>query len=170
MSSTFPGSTALSGADALFSRLSASSTATTVVAPNLISEYEYSFYYRGLSEDPPQLLWRSDFDTNFFPMLKTALGIFNTCLNEVWGSTVAPRIIALLKMHGIKPSALKIARSLTVNEDARTETWGPDTIWIVVHPNTTKAADVRDAMPGILQILNDAQVYGAVVERYEGDV
>ena len=169
-SPTFPGSAV--------TRLSTSSTATTVVAPDLISEYESTFYYHGLSEDPPKLMWRSDLDTNPFPMpqvgerfvkppSKTAFGIFNSRLNEVWDSTVAPRIIALLKTHGIKRSVLKTARFLTVDEDAGTETWGPDTIWIAVHPNTTKAADVRDVTPNILQILNDAQVHGAVVEFYE---
>ncbi|TEB15055.1 hypothetical protein FA13DRAFT_1823087 [Coprinellus micaceus] len=164
-SPTFPGSPVLSDVDTLFSRLSASSTATTVVAPDLISEYESNFYYHGLSEDPPKLMWRSDLDTNPFPMpkvggrfvkppSKTAFGIFNKRLNVVWDSTVAPRIIALLKTHGIKRSVLKTARFLIVNEDAGTETWGPDTIWIAVHPNTTKAAEV----------------HGAVVEFYEGAV
>lgn len=59
---------------------------------------------------------------------------------------------------------------MTVNEDDGTETWGPFTVWIAVHPNTTKAAAVRDITPDILQVLNDAQVYGAVVEWYEGTV
>ncbi|KAL1940216.1 hypothetical protein VTO73DRAFT_9168 [Trametes versicolor] len=180
-SPTFRGSPVLSDADTLFSQPNASSTATTVVALDLISQYESNFYYRGLSEDPPKLMWRSDLDTNPFPMpeagehfvkppSKTAFGIFNTHLNKVWDSTVAPRIIALLKTHGIKRSVLKTARFLIVDEDAGTERWGPDTIWIAVHPNTTKAADARDVTPAILQILNDAQVYGAVVEWYEGAV
>lgn len=180
-SPTFRGSPVLRDADTLFSQPSASSTATTVVALDLISQYESNFYYRGLSEDPPKLMWRSDLDTNPFPMpeagehfvnppSKTAFGIFNMRLNKVWDSTVAPRIIALLKTHGIKRSVLKTARFLIVDEDAGTERWGPDTIWIAVHPNTTKAADARDVTPAILQILNDAQVYGAVVEWYEGAV
>ena len=180
-SPTFLGSPVLSDSDTLFTQLSSSSSALTIVAPNLMSQYEINFWYHGLSENPPKLMWRSDFETNpfhmpkvgerfFKPHPKTVFGVFNTRLNEVWDPTVAPLILGLFKARGLKYSALKTARFLTVNEEDGTETWSPTTVWIAVRPNTTNAAAVRDVTPDILQILNDAQVYGAVVEWYEGTV
>ena len=171
----------LSDSDTLFSQLSSISSATTIIAPDLMSQFEINFWYHGLSENPPKLMWRSDFETNpfrmpkvgehfFKPHPKTAFGVFNTRLNQVWDSTIAPRILDLLKARGLKRSALKTARFLTVNEEDGTETWSPTTVWIAVHPKTTNAAAVRDVTPDVLQILNDAQVYGAVVEWYEGTV
>lgn len=126
-------------------------------------------------------MWRSDFENvrfrmpqageRFFtPYPKTAFGVFNTHLNAVWDSTVAPLILGLFKARGLKHTALKTARFLTINEEDGEETWSPTTVWIAVRPNTTNAAAVRDVTPDILQILNDAQVYGAVVEWYEGTV
>lgn len=174
-SPSFPGSPVLSDAN------SSSSSALTVVAPDMISQFEINFWYHGVSTDPPKLLWRSDFDTNpfrtpqvgerFFKLHpKTAHGVFETRLNDVWATTVAPRILDWFKKCGIQYSSLKTARFLIVDEEENEETWSPITIWIAVRPNTTTAAAVRDATPGILQILNDAQVHGATVEWYEGTV
>ncbi|KAG6839278.1 hypothetical protein C0991_004171 [Blastosporella zonata] len=157
------------------------SSAPTVVSPDLISKFEMTFWYHGLSADPPHLLWRSDFETNPFPMpqvgdrffkvpVKTAYGVFGTRLNEVWDSTVAPEIRASLKSHGLLYSAIKTARFSTVDEEGGEEKFGPVVVWIALHPNTTKASAVRDATPDILQILNNAQVTGVVVEWYEGTV
>ncbi|KAG5634193.1 hypothetical protein DXG03_006062, partial [Asterophora parasitica] len=149
------------GRDAL---LGAQPDARIVVAPDLISKYEMNFWYHGVSGDPPKLLWRSDLETNPFPIpppganffkipTKTAHGVFNTQLNEAW-DTVAPQILASIKARGLKYSALKTARFLTV-EDDKDATLGPIVVWIAVHPNTTNAGAVRDATPDILNILAD---------------
>ncbi|KAI0644082.1 hypothetical protein C8Q79DRAFT_914118, partial [Trametes meyenii] len=169
----------LSETETLISQLSNNSDALTVVAPDLISQFEINFWYHGLSGSPPKLLWRSDFETNHFPIpelgerffkvpTKTAYGVFNTRLNEVWDTTVAPQIRASMKTHGLKYSALKTARFSTIVEENGEEVFGPVVVWIAVHPNTTTAGAVRDATPDILHILNDAQVTGVVVEWYEG--
>ena len=152
--------------------------AFTVVAPDLISKFEMNFWYHGISGDPPKLMWRSDLETNPFPTpapgtrfftipAKTAHGVFGTPLNDVW-DTVAPQILASIKAHGLKYSALKTARFSTV-EDGK-ETFGPVVVWIAVRPNTTTAGAVRDATPDILRILADAQITDVVVEWYEGSV
>lgn len=180
-SPSFPVSPVLSDAETLFSQLSNNSSALTVVPPDLISQFEINFWYHGISGNPPKLLWRSDFETNEFPLpkvgdrffkvpTKTAYGVFNTRLNEVWDSTVAPQIMDSLKARGLKYSALKTARFSTVDEEGGEETFGPIVVWIAVRPNTTNAEAVRDATPDILHILNDAQVTGVVVEWYEGSV
>lgn len=173
-----PGSPTVSEADTLFSQLSTESDAFTVVAPDLISKYESNFWYHGISGDPPKLLWRSDLETNPFPHppsgarffkfpTKTAHGVFNTPLNNVWHN-VAPKIIASMKAHSLKYSALKAVRFSTLEDGEEDETFGPVVVWIAVRPNTTNAGAVRDATPDILGILADASVHGVVVEWYEG--
>ena len=155
------------------------SDALTVVAPHLISKFERVHYWHGISINPPELLYRSDLESNPFlvPLpgtrwsqlpVKTAEGVFETPLNAVW-HIVAPMIVALLKKRGIKYSALKTARFSTHDEDGK-KTLGPIVIWIATHPNTTSAENARDASPDILHILKDHKVEGAVVEWYEGFV
>ena len=167
----------VSDAETLFSQLSIDSDAHTVVAPHLISIYEMNFYYHGISGDPPNLMYRSDLETNPFPIpppgtdfskipTKTAHGVFNTPLNAVW-DTVAPQIVKSMKANGLQYTALNTARFSTV-EDGKGETFGPVVVWIAVRPNTTNAKAVRDATPDILNILSDVQITDVVVEWYEG--
>ncbi|KAJ7103049.1 hypothetical protein B0H15DRAFT_190719 [Mycena belliarum] len=171
---------AVSDADTLVSQLSSEPDAFTVVAPDQISKFESNFWYHGISGDPPKLLWRSDLETNPFPHpppgarffkvpTKTAHGVFNTPLNEVWDN-VAPKIIASMKDHGITYSALKTARFSTLEDGEEDETVGPVVVWIAVRPETTNAGAVRDATTDILRTLADAKVHGVVVEWYEGSV
>ncbi|KAG9016242.1 hypothetical protein FRB90_003634 [Tulasnella sp. 427] len=180
-SQSFPTSPVVSETETPFSQLSNNSATFTVVAPDLISQFEINFWYHGISGNPPKLLYRSDFETNHFPIpglgdrffrvpTKTAYGVFGTPLNEVWDTTVAPQIQALMKSHGVKYSSLKTARFSTVVEENGKETFGPVVVWISVHPNTTSAGAVRDVTPDVLHILNDAKVTGVVVEWYEGTV
>ena len=175
-----PTSPIFSEYERLYSELSIDLDAHTVVAPDLISKYEMNFWYHGLSDDPPQLMWRSDFETRPFPIpppgtaiakipAKTIHGVFNTPLNDVWDDIVAPRILALMKARGLKYSALKTVRFSTV-EDGKDETLGPVVVWIAVRPNTTTAGAVRDATPDILHVLADFQITDVVVEWYEGSV
>ncbi|TFK47626.1 hypothetical protein OE88DRAFT_1714482 [Heliocybe sulcata] len=168
-----PTSPTISEADILYSQLSNDPDAFTVVAPDLISKFEMNFWYHGISGDPPQLMWRSNLETNPFPIptpgdrffkvpTKTAHGVFGTPLKAVW-HTVAPQIIASMKDRGLKYSALQTVRFLTV-EDGTEENLGPVVVWIAVRPNTTNAQAVRDATPDILRILSDAQITDVVVE------
>lgn len=101
-------SPAFNEAETPYPELSNDSDIHTVVAPDLISKYEMNFWYHGISGDPPNLMWRSDLETNPFPVrppgahffkipTKTAHSVFNTPLNDVWDDTVAPRILASMK-------------------------------------------------------------------------
>lgn len=169
----------LSNAEALYNKLSNDSGDHAIVAPNLISKYEMNFYYHGISGDPPKLLWRSDLETNPFPIPppgarffkipeKTIHGVFNTPLNAVW-STVAPQILASMRAQGLKCSSLKTARFSNVMDGGQ-ETLGPVVVLIAVRPGTTNAMAVRDATPAILQILADAKITDVAVEWYEAEV
>jgi hypothetical protein len=119
-----PTSSTLSETSTIFSKLSIASDATAV-SPYVVSEYERTIYYYGISPDPPELLCRSDLLANPFPVpkgrhphlaTKTAHGVFNTALNPVW-HTVAPQISNLLKDRSIRYSAIKAARFSTLGED-----------------------------------------------------
>lgn len=178
-SPTSPVSATLSQAETVYPELRSDSDAHTVVAPNLISKFEMKYWYHGISGDPPKLLWRSDLKSNPFPNpppgarffkipTKTAHGVFNTPLNDVWDE-VAPRILASMKAHSLKYSALKMVRFSTV-EDGKDETLGPVVVWIAVRPNTTNAGAVRDATPDILHILADVRITDVIVEWYEASV
>ncbi|KAF8486823.1 hypothetical protein DFH94DRAFT_791066 [Russula ochroleuca] len=162
-SPTFPTSPTISEADTLYSQLSNDSEALTIVSPALISKFEMTYWYHGISGNPPKLMWRSDFESNPFPLpalgarffkipQKTAHGVFDTPLNAVWG-TVAPQILASMKAHGLKYSALKTVRFSTV-EDGKEETLGPVVVWIAVRPDTTSAEAIDNV----------------TVEWYEGSV
>lgn len=174
-----PSSPTISEAETLYSQLSNDSDAFTVVPPDLISKYEIHFWYNGISGNPPKLLWRSDVETNPFPVPppgthyskipeKACRGVFGTPLRAVW-STVAPQILASIKARGLKYSSLEALR-FSIVEDGKEPTLGPVVVSIAVPPNTTNAVAVRDATPDILRILADAQITGIAVEWYEGSV
>ncbi|KAI9432008.1 hypothetical protein H4582DRAFT_2084105 [Lactarius indigo] len=145
----------VAGTPTLWSELSSNSEALTVVALDMVSKYEMHFYYHyyhGVGD--LQLMWRSDLESNPFPIpatgtcffkipTETAHGIFSTKLNK---------IIALMKASGLHYSALTTARFSTV-EDGKEPTLSHVTVWIAVRPNTAKPRDVCDVTPDILQIL-----------------
>ncbi|KDQ14763.1 hypothetical protein BOTBODRAFT_55258 [Botryobasidium botryosum FD-172 SS1] len=179
-SPTFPTSPTLSDTRDPLPAAQHQPDARTVVAPDVISEYEKTFYYHGISGNPPQahVAFRSRVQplpyppvgTHFYKIPeKTPQGVFNTPLNDVWDSTVAPQILESMKARGLKYSALKTAR-FSIVEDGKKERLGPIVIWIAVRPNTTNAGAVRDATPAILDVLTRAQITGVVVEWYEGSV
>ncbi|KAF5330144.1 hypothetical protein D9611_010648 [Ephemerocybe angulata] len=152
---------------------------TTVVAPALVSPFEAKNYWHGISDDPPELLYRSDLESNPFPHpepgvrffqlpVKTAYGTWGTALNEVWHD-VAPLIIALFKERGISYSVLKSTRFLIEDEDGQ-KALGPVVVWVALHPGRNTASDARDVSPDVLRILVQHGVEGAVVEWYEGAV
>src|ERR1700674_1845369 len=107
----------------------------------VISDWERTTYYHGISPDPPELLYRSDLLENPFPIpkgrhphlpTKTVHGVFNTPLNAVW-DTVAPQLCQSLKGREIPFSAIHTARFVTHGEDGM-DTRGPVVIWIATHP------------------------------------
>jgi hypothetical protein len=149
----------------------------TAAFPYVLSDWERTTYYNGISPDPPELLYRSDLLENPFPVpkgrhpyvpIKTVHGVFNTSLNAVW-KTVAPQICQFLKARKIHYSAINVARFVTEGEDGKS-TRGPVVIWISTHPTTTTAKNAYDASLGILDLLKDNGVEGVVVEWYEGAV
>ncbi|KAH7327714.1 hypothetical protein B0J17DRAFT_580826 [Rhizoctonia solani] len=161
------------------SQLSIASDTSSVVAPALVSQFEAKHYWHGISDDPPELLYRSDLDSNPFPHprpgnrffqlpVKTAYGTWGTALNKVWHQ-VAPLIVALFKERGISYSVLKSTHFSIEYEDDQ-KTIGPVVVWVALHPNRNTASDARDVSPDVLQILVEHGVKDAVVEWYEGAV
>ena len=149
----------------------------TAVSPFIPSDWERTTYYNGISTDHPELLYRSDFRENPFPIpegrhsrlpTKTACGVFKTPLSAVW-DIVAPQICKFLRALNIRYSAIKPVRFVTHGEDGK-NTLGPVVIWIATYPTTTTAKDAHNASAGILALLKDNGVEDAVVEWYEGAV
>ena len=172
-----PTSPPLSEATSYLSALTVASGATPA-ASYIFSDLERTTYYRGISLDPPELLYRSDLLKNPFSIpkgrfarlpTKTVYGVFNTPLNAVW-DTVAPQIRDTLKARNVCYSAIKAARFLTHGGEDGEDTLGPVVIWIATHPTTTTAKNAHDASPDILALLKANGVEGAVVEWYEGAV
>ncbi|KAK7689090.1 hypothetical protein QCA50_007781 [Cerrena zonata] len=150
---------------------------TTDVSPCIVSDWERTTYYNGISTEHPELLYRSDLLENPFPIptgrhphlpTKTVCGVFSTPLNTVW-DIVAPQICELLKTRKIRYSVIKTARFVTHCEDGK-DTLGPVVIWIATHPTTTTAQNAHDASPDILSLLRAHGVEDVVVEWYEGAV
>jgi len=149
----------------------------TAVAPYVLSDWERTTYYNGISSDPPELLYRSDLLENPLPIpkgrhphlpTKTIRGVFNTPLNAVW-DTVGPQIRDSLKARKIRYSAINTARFVTHGEDGE-GILGPIVIWIATYPTTTTAENAHDASLDILALLKANGVEGVVVEWYEGVV
>ncbi len=178
-SPTAPTST-LSDAPTLLSQLTIASD-TTVVPPALVSPFEAKHYWHGISDDPPELLYRSDLESgNPFPRpepgvrfsqlpVKTASGTWGTAMNDQVWREVAPLIVALFKERRIAYSALMSVRFSIEDEDGKKIT-GPLVVWVALHPGRNTASDARDVSPDVLNILVQHGVEGAVVEWYEGVV
>ncbi|PFH47767.1 hypothetical protein AMATHDRAFT_151334 [Amanita thiersii Skay4041] len=97
------------------SNLSTASGAT-IVPKYVPDEYERTSYYNGITgdKDHPELVYRSDFHTTFFPKptgryahipIKSLRGIFGTPLNNVW-DTVGPQICDLIRAWKIRWSSI----------------------------------------------------------------
>ncbi|KAJ7773390.1 hypothetical protein B0H16DRAFT_1714280 [Mycena metata] len=171
-----PASPTLCDASTAFSALGIGSDVTRVSA-HQPSPWEKSAYYHGVSVEPPELLYRSDYLDTPFPhpqgriqnlSNKTAHGVFNTPLNAVW-HTVAPKIRDMLKALKIRYSVIHLARFTTHGEDGES-TLGPVVIWIATHPGSTTTDDAHLASPDIIALLETNGVCGAVVEWIEGVV
>jgi hypothetical protein len=153
---------------------------TTAAEPDLVSMFERAHFYTGLSDDPPELIHRSDLLTRPFDIPsdrysvipeKTAHGVFDKVLNPIWRDTVCPEIVSLLKdqKRGIRVSSISTVRFSTPGNDGE-PVFGPIIIWISVHPNSTAATACRDANSDILAILESHGVMGAAVHWIEGAV
>ena len=142
----------------------------------LVSPFEKVHFYHGISSDPPELLYRSDLETNPFVIPKaedrhsaipekTIHGVFDPIFRPIWPDTLAPAISSLLKERRIRYSTLSAVRFSTPDDNL-----GPIVIWISVFPNSTTDIACRDVSPDIISILESHGVKGAVVQWIEGAV
>ena len=60
-----------------------------IVAPHLISKYERKWWYRGISTNPPELMWRSDLEVNPFPTRPPGARFFNIPVKTVHSLSTA---------------------------------------------------------------------------------
>ncbi|KAH9063587.1 hypothetical protein EDB87DRAFT_1777302 [Lactarius vividus] len=124
----------------------------SAVAPYVLSDWERTTYYNGISPDHPELLYHSDLFENPFPIPK---GRHLHLPTKTLG-----RFATQPSRQLVSSSTARTGRTLLV----------PVVVWIATHPTTTTADNAHDASPGILAILKANGVEGAVVEWYEGAV
>ncbi|KAA1473318.1 hypothetical protein DENSPDRAFT_872731 [Dentipellis sp. KUC8613] len=144
---------------------------------HIIPEWERKTYYNGISPDPPELLYRSDFFENPYTIPegeysklpeKTIHGVFGSPLSAVW-STVGPQTCQILKDRQIRFTSMSTVRFNYDDEDGY-YVKGPIVIWITTFPGSTTPQNARDACPDILALLKANGVEDAVVEWSEGVV
>ncbi|KAH9177520.1 hypothetical protein EDB89DRAFT_2064500 [Lactarius sanguifluus] len=132
----------------------ASDSDATAVTPYVLSDWERTTYYNGISPtveelrmvgDHPELLYRHS-DT--FPIPQGRYPHLPT-----------KTILELLKAWKICYSAINTACFVTHGEDGKNNL-GPVVIWIVTHPATTTAKNAHDASPDILALLKANGVEG----------
>ncbi|TEB18172.1 hypothetical protein FA13DRAFT_1758804 [Coprinellus micaceus] len=157
----------------------------TAAPPDLVAPFKRAWFYNGISDDPPHLLYRFDLSTSPYSIPKPPFGhttlpentvhaAFDATLTPtVWRSTVAPAIITLLKEpeRAIHLSSLMAVHfSTVIPYEDELPVFGPTVIWISVHPGTTTAIACRDASPDILSLLGAHGVQGAPgsVEQLSG--
>ncbi|KAF7301089.1 putative transmembrane protein [Mycena indigotica] len=162
----------------VFSTLSLNST-IAMRAPHVPTDWERTHYYHGISPDPPELLYRSDFATRTFTIpqgrftevpIKTVHGVFGTHLNLVW-DTVGPHIRDYLKARKVKYSFFTVARFGTRSsfyDKEEDSEFGPLVLWIATHPGTTTVDTAHDVSPALLAFFTASGVDDVVAEWYEG--
>lgn len=158
------------------------SSDTTVVDPDSASAFEKAFFYKGVSEEHPHLLQRSDVRTHPFvlPPLedqhtaipdRTAHGVFDPILTpDLWRQQVGPAIVNLLaeKKRNIHVSTMVPVRFSIPDGNGKPILDEHIVIWISVFPGTTAEESCRDANSPILAILEEHQVKDAAVHWIEG--
>ena len=148
----------------------------------MASAFEKAYFYKGVSEEHPHLLQRSDVRTRPFvlPPLedqhtaipdRTAHGVFDSILTpDLWRKQVGPAIVNLLAetKHNIHVSTMVPVR-FSVSDAMDKPIFDKHiVIWISVFPGTTAEESCRDANSPILAILEEHQVKDAAVHWIEG--
>jgi len=132
------------------STLSHDTSAFSVGSVHVISNFEASPYYLGISPDPPTLLYRTRHNKHPFVKpkgfeachtYKSVHGVYGHTLNTVW-KTVGPLVRDILKTQRIRYTSTDVAFFITYG-DKEEEITGPVVIWVGVYPGST-AADTAD--------------------------
>ncbi|KAG8987177.1 hypothetical protein FRB90_003553 [Tulasnella sp. 427] len=155
---------------------------TTVVDPDFASPFEKVFFYKGVSEEHPHLLQRSDIRTHPFVLPaaedqhtaipdRTAHGVSHPILTaDLWRQNVGPAIVSLLedKELGIHLSSMVPVQFSLPDAEGKPVLEKHIVIWISVFPGTTTEESCRDANSPILAILEKHEIKDAAVHWIEG--
>ncbi|KAF5375646.1 hypothetical protein D9615_009391 [Tricholomella constricta] len=157
-------------------------TGTTAAEPDLVSPFEATHFFTGISHDPPALLQRSDLTLRPFvipsgrhstiPEKKVHGLVHKVLSNQFWKEIVAPDIILVLKdkSRGIRVSTMVPVRFSTCDRDGKDVLDDYVVLWISVYPGTTKETACRDTNTDILAILAKHGIQDAAVYWIEGKV
>lgn len=153
----------------------AASSAPSDLPPYFVSKEEAMFYYAGISPTPPKLVYRTGSDARPFVMpkgleaycqLKQARGIFGHALNNVWKTSVGPKVCELLTTLNVAWTTIDGVRFLADKGEGES-TLGPVVIWIGVRPGSLKGEDAYSAAHDILNLLHGVDIHDVEVEFRE---
>ncbi|KAF8153451.1 hypothetical protein B0H34DRAFT_723642 [Crassisporium funariophilum] len=154
----------------------------TAVDLDFASPFEKAFFYKGVSNDHPHLLQRSDIRRRPFVLPppedqhtaipdRTARGATHPCLTpDLWRQEVGPAIVSLLeeKAYGVHVSSMVPVQFSLPDAQGKPVLEEHIVIWISVFPGTTSEESCHGANSAILDILEKHQVKDAAVHWIEG--
>jgi len=140
----------------------------------MVSDFEATSYYLGISDDHPLLLFRTGSDkypfvqprgSQAYRLFKSVRGVYGTPLNAVWG-TVGPLVRDLITTQKIRYTSIDVARFITHETDKK-DISGPVVIWIGVYPDSTTADTAHNVSKDILGLLERYEIEGVEIEWRE---
>ena len=149
-------------------------SAFSVGSVRVISNFEASPYYLGISPDPPPLLYRTRHDKHPFVKpkgfeachtYKSVHGVYGHTLNAVW-KTVGPLVRDLLKTQRIRYTSINVACFITYGDNEE-EIPGAVVIWVGVYPGSTAADTAHDSSKDILALLEGYDLESYDIEDVE---
>jgi len=118
------------------------------------------FYYAGISQSPPKLLYRTGATPwvkptgpEAYTRLKQARGVFGHKLNVVWDD-VGPKVRDLLSTQDVAWTSIDVVRFVRDgDENPHKKINGPVVIWVGVFPNSLKGEEAFTSGKNILDLL-----------------
>lgn len=141
--------------------------------PNAISKVEATFYYSGISNSPPKLVYLTSKDPFVMPKgpeayrrLKYLYPVYDHKLGDKWGD-LGPKVRHLLDEQQVRLSTIDLVRFRTVPDQQTPVVIGPVVIWIGVLPDSLTGEDAFNTANAILALLEDEGITAVNIEFRE---
>ena len=137
------------------------------------TSHEVTFYYSGISETPPKLVYRTGKDPWVEPTgpeayrrLGQLRGVFGHKLNDNW-KDLGPKVRDLLDSQGVLFTSIDVVRFIRDGEWPEPRVISPVILWIGVLPDTLLVEDAFTSGNGCLNLLADFGITDVEVEYRE---
>lgn len=142
-------------------------------SPRVISQFEATLYYAGISRSPPKLVYRTSKDAFTMPKgpeayrrLKRLCPVYDHKLGDKW-EDVRPKIRDLLDKQQVRFSTIDVVRFRTVPDHQTLDVISPVVIWIGVFPDSLAGEDAFNSANAILALLEDEDIIAVDIEFRE---